>query len=207
MSSRKTSPSSGRKSSAPRKEPEKKPTVKKVAAKKLTKVVAKKSSKSAVSKKPAAKAASKKSITTSGAALKATPKARKYSPPSKAEKSVQKMIDAPAPVAAAATPVVAPHGLFDVDEGMDPGFLPNDEVMDETDYAQHMQLKEQASISHRARELNRPETHPDFDGETCVECGEDIPPARLLLKRVRCVECQTFLEEAAALHRRTRSGV
>lgn len=92
---------------------------------------------------------------------------------------------------------------LDVDEGMDPGFFPRDEVVDEAEIAQHIQLKEQAAISVRARELNRPETHPDFDGQTCVECGEDIPPARLLLRRVRCVDCQTFLEEEAARRRRT----
>lgn len=96
-----------------------------------------------------------------------------------------------------------PHFDPGLDESLDPGFITSSEVMDETDYAQHLQLKEQAAISVRARELNRPEHHPDFDGETCVECGEDIPANRLLLNKVRCVDCQTFLEEADARKRRT----
>jgi RNA polymerase-binding transcription factor DksA len=45
-----------------------------------------------------------------------------------------------------------------------------------------------------ARAAARPETHPDFDGETCVTCGDDIPTARLALKKVRCVACQTNIE-------------
>jgi RNA polymerase-binding transcription factor DksA len=41
-----------------------------------------------------------------------------------------------------------------------------------------------------------PETHPDFDGTHCVECGDDIPSERLALKRVRCCPCQEQLEKA-----------
>lgn len=89
-----------------------------------------------------------------------------------------------------------------VDEGLDPGFFPSDEVLDEAEQAQFIQLKEQAAISARARELNRPEFHPDFDGENCVECGDPMPQGRLILKRVRCVECQSFLEDEQARRRR-----
>ena len=39
-----------------------------------------------------------------------------------------------------------------------------------------------------ARAANAPETHPDFDGETCIDCGDDIPKERLALKKIRCVE-------------------
>lgn len=53
-----------------------------------------------------------------------------------------------------------------------------------------------------ARRANAPETHPDFDGETCVECGEDIPPARLAMKKVRCVHCQGALEHKSKQHAR-----
>lgn len=45
-----------------------------------------------------------------------------------------------------------------------------------------------------ARRANAPETHPDFDGETCVECGEDIPKERLALGKIRCIGCQSILE-------------
>lgn len=47
----------------------------------------------------------------------------------------------------------------------------------------------------RVKALAGPETHPDFDGKTCVECGEDIPPVRLSMGKVRCVYCQTLLEK------------
>jgi RNA polymerase-binding transcription factor DksA len=40
-----------------------------------------------------------------------------------------------------------------------------------------------------------PETHPDFDGAHCVECNADMPKARLDLKRIRCIGCQTALEK------------
>ena len=89
-----------------------------------------------------------------------------------------------------------------VDEGADPGHIPMDEVLDETDQAQHLQLQEQAAISIRARELNKPETHADFDGKHCVECDEEIPKERLSLRRVRCVECQRFLEAEQERQRR-----
>lgn len=39
-----------------------------------------------------------------------------------------------------------------------------------------------------------PEHHEDFDGLHCVDCDEEIPAARLALRRVRCVECQTIIE-------------
>ncbi len=89
-----------------------------------------------------------------------------------------------------------------IDEGADPGHFPTDEVLDETDQAQHLQLQEQAAISLKARELNKPETHPDFDGIHCVECDEVIPKERLSLRKVRCVHCQTFLEEDRQRQRR-----
>ena len=89
------------------------------------------------------------------------------------------------------------------DDGADPGHLPNDEVLDEADQAQHLQLQELAAINRRARELNKPETHEDFDGAHCVECDTVIPPARLLLQKVRCVDCQSFLEEDAKRRQRT----
>lgn len=43
-----------------------------------------------------------------------------------------------------------------------------------------------------------PETHPDFDGERCIQCNETIPLARLSLHKIRCVQCQSALESARA---------
>jgi RNA polymerase-binding transcription factor DksA len=45
-----------------------------------------------------------------------------------------------------------------------------------------------------ARRANAPEIHPDFDGETCLDCGNDIPAGRLALGKIRCVECQSIRE-------------
>lgn len=85
-------------------------------------------------------------------------------------------------------------GLVDQDLGP----LPNDEVFDEADSAQHNQLRELAEVQRRALLANRPETHPDFDGKHCVECDVVIPRERLALKKVRCVHCQRDLEERNA---------
>lgn len=50
-----------------------------------------------------------------------------------------------------------------------------------------------------ARELNKPEQVQNEDGTwphpDCVDCGEDIPEGRLKLGRVRCVDCQEYLEK------------
>ncbi len=64
------------------------------------------------------------------------------------------------------------------------------EVYDETDYAQHLQLTEQANLIKKALQMNKPETHPDFDGVHCIECGIVIPEGRIKLKKMRCVDCQ-----------------
>lgn len=80
-------------------------------------------------------------------------------------------------------------------EIVDPGFLDNGDVFDEADHAQWQQLREQADIHSRAMQLNKPETHPDFNGFECVECGEEIPLPRLKMHKVRCVECQNDLEK------------
>ena len=36
----------------------------------------------------------------------------------------------------------------------------------------------------------------------CVDCGDDIPPARLELARIRCVICQSIKEKKESLHGR-----
>lgn len=60
-----------------------------------------------------------------------------------------------------------------------------------------------AEAEARARGHSGPETHPDFDGHHCVDCGVEIPALRLRAGRVRCVDCQTDLEnEQASFPRR-----
>lgn len=81
-----------------------------------------------------------------------------------------------------------------------PGFLDAYEVHDDGDYAQHQQLREQAAIHERARQMARPETHPDFDGEHCLDCDIEIPEPRLKLGKIRCVDCQQLLEDREKRH-------
>ena len=59
----------------------------------------------------------------------------------------------------------------------------------------------QACLNHdaeaRARGKSAPEIQPGFEafnGLNCVDCGEVIHPVRLAAGRVRCTECQDFLE-------------
>ncbi|PZP54729.1 MAG: DNA-binding protein [Azospira oryzae] len=72
---------------------------------------------------------------------------------------------------------------------------------DESDRASAVEAIFNAEALGDARRKAQPETHPDFDGRHCVECGERIPKERLALGRVRCVECQTTLEHQRKLMR------
>lgn len=51
-----------------------------------------------------------------------------------------------------------------------------------------------ASAIEAARKANAPEYHPDFDGESCVDCGDTIPAGRLEMGKVRCTRCQGIRE-------------
>ena len=59
-----------------------------------------------------------------------------------------------------------------------------------------------AEAEHRARGKSGPEIHPGFDHVHCVDCGEDIPLARLKLGKVRCFDCQSTLEWEIKVGRR-----
>lgn len=48
----------------------------------------------------------------------------------------------------------------------------------------------------------RPETHPEFDGDNCVECDNPVHPLRLAMGKVRCVFCQTTKEKLNAYTRK-----
>ena len=82
---------------------------------------------------------------------------------------------------------------------------PNDdtgipEVMDEGDQAALFQMNENAKAIAETRARLAPEQHPDFDGESCVDCGDDIPKERLAMGRIRCVHCQTIKERNKKLY-------
>ena len=81
----------------------------------------------------------------------------------------------------------------------DINFVSSD-VLDEGDQASAFQMRENALALERAKAAMAPETHPDFDGETCVKCGDDIPEARLKMGKVRCVICQDQLERKGKLY-------
>lgn len=93
-----------------------------------------------------------------------------------------------------AAPMAAPSVLDDDFRADPPEMLSNSEVYDEADQAQWIQLAEQASFRERARQANAPESDPNFDHKHCIDCGEEIPEARLALFKIRCVECQRALE-------------
>jgi RNA polymerase-binding transcription factor DksA len=57
------------------------------------------------------------------------------------------------------------------------------------------------SVERARRKAQQPEADPDFNNENCLDCGIDIPKARLALGRIRCVECQTLLERAEKMKR------
>lgn len=68
------------------------------------------------------------------------------------------------------------------------------DIKDEADMASAFQMRENANALAIVVAANRPETHPDFDGESCLDCGGDIPSARLAMGKIRCVACQTSIE-------------
>ena len=56
----------------------------------------------------------------------------------------------------------------------------------------------QADAERRQRGKSAPENQPgytEFDGYHCVDCGAEVPTLRLRWGRIRCVDCQKFLEE------------
>lgn len=47
---------------------------------------------------------------------------------------------------------------------------------------------------YQVRKALEPESDPDFESPWCIGCGNEIPPERLALKRIRCVHCQRVKE-------------
>jgi len=80
--------------------------------------------------------------------------------------------------------------------------LPSMEVFDEVDIANAIEMEniKQALLNHQKKLA--PETHPDFDGESCLDCGAEIPPARLAMFKIRCVDCQSMIEKKSKLYNR-----
>lgn len=73
--------------------------------------------------------------------------------------------------------------------------MSNDERFTELgDAAQRLNEEMNAQALRVIQARSAPETHPDFDGVHCVDMGEEIPPERLALGKVRCIDCQRVLE-------------
>ena len=53
------------------------------------------------------------------------------------------------------------------------------DVFDEADQASLIQMAETEQALATVRSKVAPETHPDFDGQTCIDCGDDIHKDRL----------------------------
>lgn len=73
--------------------------------------------------------------------------------------------------------------------------IPHERVADENERASCEEALFTAQSLNSIQQRLKPEFHPDFDGETCVDCGDDMPPARLKDGRVRCTACQTNVEK------------
>lgn len=67
---------------------------------------------------------------------------------------------------------------------------------DNLDIAADLQQQLNESSLERVRRAAAPESHPDFDGKHCLECGEKLPKLRLTMARIYCVLCQTAIEKA-----------
>jgi RNA polymerase-binding transcription factor DksA len=78
--------------------------------------------------------------------------------------------------------------------------------MDEWQYelAAKQEQRERDAGATAARAANAPQSHPNFDGEHCVDCGAVIPAARLALAKVRCVECQEAVDSVTNRERGMR---
>ena len=65
---------------------------------------------------------------------------------------------------------------------------------DESLQATALETAAREAALNKARDIANAKPPKDFDGETCIDCGEDIPQARLALGRWTCIYCQEILE-------------
>lgn len=70
-----------------------------------------------------------------------------------------------------------------------------DDVYDDADIASALEMGFIAKALADHKNKVAPEKHPDFDGEHCLDCDADIPLVRLNMGRIRCVDCQSELEQ------------
>ena len=86
--------------------------------------------------------------------------------------------------------------------GLSESLMESNEVYDECDIAAKLEANFVAQALKRHQEKMAPQTHPDFDGEHCVDCDVEIPKLRLDMGKVRCVDCQSELERINKIYGR-----
>lgn len=69
-----------------------------------------------------------------------------------------------------------------------------DDVYDEGDIASALEMGFIAKALAEHKSKVAPESHPDFDGEHCIDCDVGIHVVRLNMGKIRCVDCQSELE-------------
>lgn len=77
-----------------------------------------------------------------------------------------------------------------------------DRLTELVDQAQEQQRENEARALDKVRASLGPETHPDFDGKHCLDCGDTIPEKRRMMDKIRCVDCQDTLERGGKMRRR-----
>ncbi len=72
---------------------------------------------------------------------------------------------------------------------------PIEKSADEMDMASQLQEQLNERGLDAVRLNMKPQSHPDFDGDHCLDCEVDIPVERLAMGRIRCTACETVLEK------------
>lgn len=67
-------------------------------------------------------------------------------------------------------------------------------MSDANDEATEIEIAERHIAIQAAIAENKAQSHPDFDGKSCLQCGDEIPLARLEMGKIRCVYCQSAFE-------------
>lgn len=68
----------------------------------------------------------------------------------------------------------------------------NDKTLEFAERLQAAHVEEKIQEA-RVKQCDLPK-FANWDGETCYDCGEDLPFKRIEMGRVRCVHCQTVAE-------------
>ena len=90
---------------------------------------------------------------------------------------------------------VSVQGYFEEEDNFD-----SREVYDDGEMASAYEMGFIKDALKRHQEKLAPEKHPDFDGESCVNCGFEIPVLRLNMGKIRCVHCQEKLEKRKKMY-------